>query len=638
MTPSKDILELANPSEATTPQASTQTKGESSQPHADAVSLEVRVRVHGSRTTRGAANSAPQTEPFEEQTSTMIVFPQGGVLRMSTPVSVGQMVVLTNLKTGHDAICRVLKVRAYAQGQSYVEIEFTHQQPGYWGVQFSSESPDASSKAEVSLHAPVAETPAAPVEQKNGSHDKGEQVSHKAESSHAPESSLPVKISPRLIAPSERAARPSKSDSAFADIGTHEDVQPAASATTLTSRYAALDAESKTHALDQALEMTKRKVLSDPTSPRSAHVHSAAVSEPQADEFDAATIAHKAEEVALPRATAGADETADVSAELRHAGGENSGASFNAGESFGARLGSASFGMSDDAATVRKNRSSMPLILGLAAILVIGLGAAAYFQILPFSFGGTKTSSVPAVPAVANSTAAQNPISQAPAPSPAGAPVAPTEGSGAQTNVNPPVVAEHAASPHEKPASRSVEEESVAKSNSEPGTAPKSSDKPADKPSAKVPDMFGALNAHPYSPTRKAESTEPVAAPTLEANSSAPVELPATALPAAAIPAAPSAEVGAPHRVSGGVIPPRLISSVTPIYPNLAKEARVQGDVVVTATVDANGHVSKAKAVSGSAMLRQAALDAVQRWRYEPAKLDGQSISAEVTVKVSFHD
>src|SRR5277367_3291338 len=105
----------------------------------DAVSLEVPVKVHGSRVTEVAREITPHTEPFEEQTSTMIVFPQGAVIRMSTAVSAGQMVVLTNLKTGHDAICRVIKVRAYAQTQSYVELEFTNRQPGYWGVHFSSD-------------------------------------------------------------------------------------------------------------------------------------------------------------------------------------------------------------------------------------------------------------------------------------------------------------------------------------------------------------------------------------------------------------------------------------------------------------------------------------------------------------------
>src|SRR6202789_740168 len=105
----------------------------------DAVSLEVPVKVHGSRVTEVVRGITPHTEPFEEQTSTMIVFPQGGVLRMSTAVTAGQMVVLTNLKTGHDAICRVIKVRAYAQTQSYVELEFTNRQPGYWGVHFAGD-------------------------------------------------------------------------------------------------------------------------------------------------------------------------------------------------------------------------------------------------------------------------------------------------------------------------------------------------------------------------------------------------------------------------------------------------------------------------------------------------------------------
>ena len=69
----------------------------------------------------------------------MIVFPQGGVVKMSTVVTVGQMLVLANLKSGHDAICRVVKVRACGLSQSYVEIEFTHPQPGYWGVRFPSD-------------------------------------------------------------------------------------------------------------------------------------------------------------------------------------------------------------------------------------------------------------------------------------------------------------------------------------------------------------------------------------------------------------------------------------------------------------------------------------------------------------------
>src|ERR1700678_754024 len=109
----------------------------------DAVSLEVPVKVHGSRVTEVAREITPHTEPFEEQTSTMIVFPQGAVIRMSTSVNVGQMLVVTNLKSRQDAICRVVKVRTFSNLQGYVEVEFTHQQPGYWGVHFPSEGPAA---------------------------------------------------------------------------------------------------------------------------------------------------------------------------------------------------------------------------------------------------------------------------------------------------------------------------------------------------------------------------------------------------------------------------------------------------------------------------------------------------------------
>src|ERR1700678_3772505 len=105
----------------------------------DAVSLEVPVKVHGSRVTEVAREITPHTEPFEEQTSTMIVFPQGAVIRMSTSVNVGQMLVVTNLKSRQDAICRVVKVRTFSNLQGYVEVEFTHAQPGYWGVLFPSE-------------------------------------------------------------------------------------------------------------------------------------------------------------------------------------------------------------------------------------------------------------------------------------------------------------------------------------------------------------------------------------------------------------------------------------------------------------------------------------------------------------------
>ncbi len=119
--------------------------------HSEAVSLEIPIKVHGSRVTEVVLGTTPHTEPFEEQSTTMIVFAQGGVLKMSTPVTSGQMMVLTNLKTRQDVICRVLKVRNNPNLQSYVEIEFTHPQPGYWGVFFPSDDSEQASRPAASV-------------------------------------------------------------------------------------------------------------------------------------------------------------------------------------------------------------------------------------------------------------------------------------------------------------------------------------------------------------------------------------------------------------------------------------------------------------------------------------------------------
>src|SRR5690348_17248296 len=157
MTPSKDTLEAVTPSARTaTPAAAPAAKTDLNKMRADAVSLDVPVKVHGSRVTE-VPGAPPNTEPFEEDTSTMIVFPNGGVLRMATAVSVGQMLVVTNQRSRQDAICRVLKVRAYSNTQAYVEVEFTHRQPGYWGVHFPTDDDEATESFSAAPPAPVME-------------------------------------------------------------------------------------------------------------------------------------------------------------------------------------------------------------------------------------------------------------------------------------------------------------------------------------------------------------------------------------------------------------------------------------------------------------------------------------------------
>ena len=73
-----------------------------------------------------------------------------------------------------------------------------------------------------------------------------------------------------------------------------------------------------------------------------------------------------------------------------------------------------------------------------------------------------------------------------------------------------------------------------------------------------------------------------------------------------------------------------------PIYPSLARQARVEGDVVVEAVIDATGSVVEAKVISGHALLMSAALEAVRQWKYEPTYLNGEAVPVRLRVTVTF--
>jgi protein TonB len=92
----------------------------------------------------------------------------------------------------------------------------------------------------------------------------------------------------------------------------------------------------------------------------------------------------------------------------------------------------------------------------------------------------------------------------------------------------------------------------------------------------------------------------------------------------------------APPPVGGNVKPARLLSSVAPIYPQLARNQRVSGDVTIDASIDQNGRVSGTKVISGPALLHQAAIEAVRQWKYQAATLNGQPVAMHLTVTLQF--
>lgn len=604
MTPLKDTLE-ATTSVAEVPitQPSERPKSESGQLRADAVSLDVPVKVHGSRVTDVVRGITPHTEPFEEQTSTMIVFPQGGVLRMTTAVAAGQMVVLTNLKSGHDAICRVVKVRNYAQTQSYVELEFTNRQSGYWGVRFAGDEVEPVKAFVPPPPPPVPSIAIPPAEKIEAKPSQG--ISWAPAANLQPQASNlaepTVILSPaKPVSPTvERIAPSNKLESSFVAIGAQEDVQPAAAPTS-----------------------GKKKVERPPTPAASL-----SMAELRGDVHVAAPVS-----TSLGAGVPG--EMTDISEDLAESAQEKAPATFGrlaagAGaasahsapqKAFGARFDSSALGVSDEAAAAPKQSGPNWFLIatGIAALFVVGAGGVFYSHV--WQSVKPASASVPAAPPAALSTTSQGEIASG--QTPASNSVAQVNQPNTPTALNSPSVAVR------------VGEAPIGNTNKESAPARVQPSAPVSQRVTKLmPDMSAALNAHPVSAQRSMSSDAD--APSVDSGAASPAgELQGIAANSQVAPPPPPA---APVRIGGDVQAPKLLSSALPIYPSIARTTGVEGSVVVEASVGETGNVVSTKVISGPPMLRQAALDALRRWKYQPATLNGQPVAVQITVTIQFH-
>ena len=89
-------------------------------------------------------------------------------------------------------------------------------------------------------------------------------------------------------------------------------------------------------------------------------------------------------------------------------------------------------------------------------------------------------------------------------------------------------------------------------------------------------------------------------------------------------------------RIGGGVMPPTKILDVLPVYPPAAREARIQGVVILEALIDGKGKVEQARVLRSVSELDQAALDAVKQWVFTPTLINGKPVKVVMTVTVNF--
>lgn len=682
----KDTVEVPKSAGNASPAAPNTSSQSAGHLRSDAVSLEIPVKIHGSRVTEVVLGTTPHTEPFEEETTTMIVFPHGGVVRMSTGVNAAQMLVLTNLKTRQDAICRVVKVRTFSQSQAYVEIEFTHSQPGYWGVQFPGGVP-APAAAKPAAPAPASQ--AAPPPQVAPT-PKPQSQAPSAEISWAPARPAvapPVTPPPATPPPvasvnasraveSKPAAAPSPApsivqrppaqESAFISLGSQEAVEPAATNSKRPTAAERVEAAKDAKEAKEIKDAPKKAPVVDfPEAPPSKPIHSLTMQELLGDELDtqsaAASSASPEEDHSPSKSESHASSPRPIFGSLT-GGATLAAAHATPAEDFGARL-DFSLGDAPGAEPREKNWFMIAAIIALA--FAGAVGAVIYVRGHMGGSANSQTSAKSApisLPAPSPSTNA--PSSSASAPQlPPSAPAQPvsTRTYSAQPNVaansanrsalNASSTGNTPERPHVPAAVNSDSSNAssaaspsapVAQSTSAPAAAATAdANQPAaaeQKPSVTTDMLASTLNAHPIT-TQRSDSEAAETPPTIDTSAQGGQAAPEPTISASAeLPtlAVPDAAPTGPVHVGGKIREPKLRSYREPIYPMVAKQLHAEGDVVVDTGIDKAGNVVSTKVVSGPTVLRQAALDALRQWKYEPSTLDGQPVAIQMLVTIKF--
>jgi protein TonB len=101
-------------------------------------------------------------------------------------------------------------------------------------------------------------------------------------------------------------------------------------------------------------------------------------------------------------------------------------------------------------------------------------------------------------------------------------------------------------------------------------------------------------------------------------------------------PPPPKPKPSGPQRIGGNVMEANLIRRVQPVYPPLAKSARVQGTVEFTATISKEGNIENLQLVRGHPLLVNAAKEAVLQWKYRPTMLNGSPVEVITDIIVNF--
>jgi TonB family protein len=685
----------------------TATRAEETASRPQPVALEVPVTVNGARTVEGS----DKREPFSETTKTVLVFGNGAVIRLGSPVSPGQLLFLTNEKTKKEVVCQVVKSKNYRNVSGYVELEFTESVVGFWGMRFpadriapqpASAAPAVRPPAKVNSNASI---PAAPkvVSPAISAIPKAPEFSPsqiRAEvKSPAPMVAKPeltsVHGSPAPVAPvaKDREIPVSSGPSITASLASsvvnllgNVDAQPVAPAPSGSKPVPASDAglnsteELKLHTARLQEQLSSMLFSEGPTAKHSSPasiLEDAPVSGVAAKLFELASSDAETARAATPGKTSqppinSSFETEEVKIPswleplARNAAIHASTAEPVEQEKTGH---SAEISAHEEITAVPlplaeaenapahelPNLGGLPALeeevlsqqhpsggsgrgmwIGAIAAGVLVVAGGAWYLLQPTSAVQGRSTPASSAPRAQSNAATTEPASVPPAPQ------------------NSVVTPEPSARSNEIPASRKTDsgareskpqvtspsgpitrDNTRGAVNTVPAAVTERISRNAQEPAPKKPALGEVHLASPKMNRSAAPVDEGEAAPTLANGAVVPnVGGLDTGLAEGGgkQPAAPEAALP----IGGDVQTARLISHVAPLYPILAKNQHVSGDVIIDALIDVNGRVTTMRIISGPTLLHQAAKDALRQWRYQPASLDGKAVAMHLTVTLQF--
>jgi TonB family protein len=703
------------------------------------VALEVPVTVNGARTVEGS----DKREPFSETTKTVLVFGNGAVIRLGSPVSAGQLLFLTNEKTKKEVVCQVVKSKNYKSVSGYVELEFTESVVGFWGMRFPSDriGPQTPLSAPVAMLPPAAKSiPVAPVssaakpaspsvsvapkiseikpvqvqapqihaEQKPAQQLRPHEVSVSAPAAPKPQvplvqntaapvtpagmnTDMPVVPAPTItsslasslasllsspeapsaLTPSKPPAPPLPSDNkqpppSVAGQDSTEELKLQAArlqeqlssllfSATATAKPApptpvipALDPKVVSGVAAQVIEISKSEPVpvkaaslakTPPPPPIKSSLDTEAVKIPSWLEPLARNAAASAPTPELVEREKGKQASETVAREERSAEPLPINAMESIPESTLPAFGSL---LPLDEPVITHERSSRGsgrgvLYGAIAAAVLLAAGGAWYF-LQPTKAGQGTIAPVTSAPS--SQTSSSVPVVAQPGSQPASkistAAPPPNSGSNATPVSNTPAPsAPFIRAPQNQQPVPVTRDNTRGAGTTIPAAVTERISRPPVEPEPKKPALG---EVHLASPTMNRASTAQDDGAEAPAISSGNADANAGGLDSGLAtgngkqPAAPEV----PLPVGGDVKVAKLISSVAPVYPILAKNQHVSGNVLIDALIDETGHVTTMKVISGPALLHQAAMAAVHQWKYQPASLDGKPVSMHLTVTLQF--